>query len=103
MKYVVIKVKEDGYTRVFPIIFAEYQTHSVVAALAIAAIDHEFKKTGTPLTAGTCWTTNDEWKCIHGSESLSMPKNKSCNALDANILNMPNALQGIILIPEDEA
>jgi hypothetical protein len=49
------------------------------------------------VAAGFCSIVNDQWKCERGSESLEIKKNPIFDEFDASYLNMPDAMQGIIV------
>lgn len=98
MKYVILKKNEaGGFTRVFPVIFPEHMVHSIMAR---AVADAHFRATQDGLeisSAGFCAHDDGSWVCFRGSESLNIPKDSSKDAEDAKVLNMPEALQGIVL------
>jgi hypothetical protein len=97
MKYVILQKKCDGFTRVYPLIFAEYMTHSIIAAAAIFAHMRECNEELSVLTAGFCnIDARGNYECEHGSESLKIKKDKEVDQFDADLLNLPNAMQGII-------
>jgi len=97
MKYVILLQKLPGLEteRAHVLIFPEYQTHSVVAT---GYTFSHLRMEGSELTlqsAGFCWL-NDAgmWEAHAGSESLKIPKGDGSQ--DAAVLNMPNAMQGLV-------
>lgn len=97
MKYVILQKKMEGFTRVYPIIFPEYMVHSIMAAAAIFAHMRECKEELSVLTAGFCnIDARGNYVCEHGSESLKIKKDKTVDQFDADLLNLPDAMQGII-------
>ena len=101
MKYVIFRIKSEelGFTRIFPIIFPEYCTHSFIAQVVKVAIDVEHAASGKSdlLSAGFCTQVAGAWRCSHGSESLGTPKDETMNEADEIALNMLEAFQGILL------
>lgn len=99
MKYVILSVKEEklGFTRVYPFVFAEYCTHKFVAEYMIHMLGMKEDKDAKVSGAGFCHLHKGEWQTDHGSESLGIKKDIRQGYKDHVILNMPNALQGIIL------
>lgn len=85
-----------GYDRVYPIIFPEYLTHIYVGTVLKIAIEEESKLTPVICSAGFCNIHEGRYIAEHGSESLNMKKNKREDSKDARILNMPNAMQGMV-------
>lgn len=99
MKYVILVADHQkiGVKRVYPFIFAEWCTHSEVARSMIHMIGMETNVIPEVLSAGFCETIGDEFAVItHGSESLKIKPDRSRCKHDERILNMPNALQGIL-------
>jgi len=101
VKYVILYQQRDGYLKVYPIIFTEHLIHAVVAQSVIHGTMREEGMELKVLSAGFCEMGDDiDWECQTGSESLRIEKEKEWNGergrVDANILNMPNAMQGII-------
>ena len=97
MKYVILEKKFDGFSRIYPLIFAEHMTHSIMASSAIAGLKMLEKLEGvTLLTAGFCHMQGGEWACEHGSESLGIPKDASLNNTDMVLLNYPECMNGIM-------
>lgn len=87
-----------GYDRVYPILFPEYMTHYVVAEVMKVAVEEEIKIKPTVHSAGFCEISNDSIVVSrHGSESLGIKRNGKQEPKDQRMLNMPNALQGMLL------
>jgi len=101
MKYVILKgVDKINVTRVFPIIFPETLTHSEVAKSMRHMIGFDRDFIPEVFSAGFCDIDVDagEFECERGSESLKIPKGTNDERLgDKKILNMPSAMQGILL------
>jgi hypothetical protein len=98
MKYIIFECDVADITRVFPFIFPEQLTHSIVAAHMQQALWKEYDEGPTIRSAGFCHIHNGEWQTERGSESLGVPKGHPSKGYeDYRILNMPNAMQGILL------
>lgn len=97
MKYVILEQKEEGFSRVFPILFPEYMTHAIVAMAMIFAHKRETQREARVKSAGFCYTGHiGQWNCSVGSDSLRIPKDVNKTVQDEYILNMPEAKQGIL-------
>lgn len=100
MKYVILKKEEKGFDRLFPVIFPEYMVHVVIAQGVQNAYFREHDDVLQIHSAGFCnWNYVDqEWCCERGSESMCIKKGSNDdNFSDAQVLNMPEAMQGIRL------
>lgn len=99
MKYVILKSEHQdmGYDRVYPVLFPEYMVHAYVAAVLKTAVEQDIKKSALIYSGGFCWLHNGRWVAEHRSESLGMIKNEQYDSRDARILNMPHALQGMVI------
>lgn len=105
MKYVILKHNDkSGYTRMHSIIFPEFMTHSVVAHGIQNAVFREEDVALEVHSAGFCniHFTDQEWIATRGSESLNIKRasnddGRAEDEYDARILNMPDAMQGLML------
>lgn len=97
MKYVILEYTANDITRVFPIIFPESLIHKSVADRMIHCIGWDLNHIPHVKSAGHCDIWNGEWDCERGSESLGIKKSPVLDAGDKFILNMPDALQGMLL------
>lgn len=101
MKYIILKgVDKIGVTRVFPIIFPESIVHYDMAKYMRHMLGFDADYTPEVFSAGFCDIDVDagEFDCERGSESLKIPKGTNDERLaDKKILNMPAAMQGILL------
>lgn len=99
MKYVILVAdyQKLGFKRIYPFIFAEYSTHSEVARSMIHMIGMETNVIPDVLSAGFCEPSTLGFEVTqHGSESLKIKSDRGRCAADTDLLNMPNALQGIL-------
>lgn len=98
MKYVILVAEEKalGFSRAYPFIFPEYLVHKHVAEHMVHLLGMEENKDSTVLSAGFCHLHNGEWQTEHGSESLGIARDSRKGHRDHKILNMPNAMQGIL-------
>jgi hypothetical protein len=105
MKYVILKqADKSGYTRMYPVIFPEFMTHSTIAHGVQNASFREEDVALEVHSAGFCnWHYIDqEWIATRGSESLNVKRaanddGRAEDEYDARILNMPDAMQGLML------
>lgn len=101
MKYVILTVerKDLGFTRACPFVFPEHIVHSkakenfTMLILRAEGICPDF------LSAGLCHVGKDGhgFVCTSGSESIGHIGTQERSMADERILNMPEAMQGIIL------
>lgn len=92
MKYVIIGLESET-PRAYPFIFSERLTHSEVARWAQRAVEREFKKPASVLSAGFCRIHENQWRATHGSESLRIERDDRQGYKDYLILNQPNAME----------
>lgn len=99
MKYVILVADHQkiGVKRVYPFIFAEWCTHSEVAKSMTHMIGMETNVIPEVLSAGFCEPNTLGFEVTqHGSESLKIKADRARYEADTDLLNMPNALQGIL-------
>lgn len=98
MKYVILSsTDKTKVTRAYWFIFSDRETHSIVAqAMQMYKLRYENVECSV-LGAGLCWfEPTGEWGCEHGSTSLNMERDVRLDDRDANILNAPEAMCGIL-------
>lgn len=98
MKYVILKENAGDVVRMHHLIFPEHMTHVVVST----AIQHQhFKETQQvlePVSGGFCeLNVGYDWECERGSISMNILPDKEGSLSDSRILNMPEAMQGLII------
>lgn len=94
MKYVIFN--QVGRFRF--IIFPESFTHAVVADGVIRAFSSEKELPLFVHSAGTCETgVGGHFEAYSGSYSLGIPHRKEADVFDSKVLNLPEAMQGMIL------
>lgn len=101
MKYVIIRVMQNGCYRYLPFIFPETQVHAEVAQWAARSVGWDNREgPAETYSAGFCHINDNEFKIsAHGSESLRIDHSPSQGLIDHRILNLPRALQN--MLPED--
>jgi len=97
VKYVILQATYEGYARLYPIIFTPQIVHAAIAGSYAQSHQKIFGEELKVVAAGFCSIVNDQWKCERGSESLEIKKNPLMDEFDASYLNMPEAMQGIIV------
>lgn len=97
MKYVILQAKIAGVDRVYPIIFPEALVHSEMAKQMQHMIGMEFGRVPSVRSAGFCHPSGGRFDGHSGSESLNIKGNSARSDDDLRILNMPDAMQGILL------
>lgn len=99
MKYVILKgVDKIGVTRVFPIIFPETLVHADMAKHMQHMIGFDADFYPEVFSAGFCNVHGGIFDCERGSESLNIKRGvREDYEMDKKILNMPSAMQGILL------
>lgn len=97
MKYVILQQENKGVIRVFPIIFPERLVHKSVAEHMIHLIGWDRGDIPTVRSAGFCDidVNTAEFFARPDSESLGISANFDMD--DEKILNMPEAMQGILI------
>jgi hypothetical protein len=97
MKYVILNTVCDGDERVYYVIFPELLTHSIVAENMQRAVRKETGRFAMVFSAGFCQGfAGGILVTDHGSESLRIERNNDAGLRDENILNQPNAMQGMM-------
>lgn len=98
MKYVILIVdnKQLGIRRAYPAIFPEYMAHATMAAFYAKAIKDETREDAFVMSAGFCEFFKDSVRCFRGSESLKIKEDHKLSQLDTEIMNLPNAMQGVM-------
>lgn len=98
MKYVILTVEVAGILRAHPFIFSERDTHSEVARWMTNMLWREHNDEPHVYSAGFCDFGKGSVEVVkHGSESLKLKSDPDCESRDEQILNMPSALQGMLL------
>ena len=100
MKYVILKknLKDMKYARVYQFVFPETLVHAEVARSMQHMIGFSDGDVPDILSGGFCYIEGSMYKTERGSESMKIEKNAELSKRDADILNMPNCMQGMIVL-----
>lgn len=101
MKYVIlIEEVTEGIQRAHHLIFPEYMTHAVVAESYQMGFWREENRAITIFSAGFCYPSTSfeglSWDVEVGSESLKVKKDQKNAMRDKNLLERPEAFQGLV-------
>lgn len=98
MKYIILAAPIGDSLMVYPVIFPEYLTHSQVAKRMEHCVMWEHSHHAEVFSAGFCAPSQSGGMYVtrHGSESLRIDQNPDRVTKDNRLLNLPNALQGLV-------
>jgi len=97
MKYVIRKLTLAGVERYYHVIFPEMICHSSIDEGLQRALYCDFKDPGEKFSAGFCHFYKGEWQTEHGSESMNIKKDQRKGFVDYRVLNLPEAMNGMLL------